>query len=98
MVQIQELQDKVNSLNDAKEFYDPEIASISGLSSVPSQLMSIPSPRGLSSRNSCLQLATRNSLATQDTFLKICLLQVNCGQLSSEIKEFGIVFLQIEAN
>ena len=36
-VQIQELQDKVNSLNDAKEFCDPEIASSSGLSHVPSQ-------------------------------------------------------------
>ena len=32
MVQIQELEDKVNSLSDAKEFYDPEIASSSGLS------------------------------------------------------------------
>ena len=30
VVQIQELQDKVNSLNDAKEFYDPETASSSG--------------------------------------------------------------------
>ena len=29
MVQIQELQDKVNFLNDTKEFYDPETASSS---------------------------------------------------------------------
>ena len=34
MVQIQELQDKVNSLNDSREFYDPETASSSGLSHV----------------------------------------------------------------
>ena len=32
MVQIQELQDKVNALSDAKEFYVPETASSSGLS------------------------------------------------------------------
>ena len=31
MVQIQELQDKVNPLNDAKEFYDPETAGNSGV-------------------------------------------------------------------
>ena len=30
MVQIQELPDKVNSVNDAKEFYHPEIASSCG--------------------------------------------------------------------
>ena len=44
MVQIRELQDKVNSLNDAKEFHDPETASGSGLSHVPSQPLIIPSP------------------------------------------------------
>ena len=60
MVQIQELQDEVNSL----EFFDPETASSSGLSHVPSQLVSMPSPRVLISRDSCLQPATRNSLGT----------------------------------
>ena len=62
MAQIQELQDKVNPLNDAKEFYDPETASSSGLSHVPSQPKSIPSPRGMISCDSCLLLDTRNSL------------------------------------
>ena len=33
-------------------------------SPVPSQLMSIASPRGLISRDSCLQPAARNSLGT----------------------------------
>ena len=32
MVEIQELQDKVTFLNDAKDFYDPETAGGSGLS------------------------------------------------------------------
>ena len=41
LVQIPELQDKVNSLNDANEFYDPETASSSGLSHVPSQPLKI---------------------------------------------------------
>ena len=37
-LQIQALQDKVNSLNDSSDFYDPETASSSGLSHVPSHL------------------------------------------------------------
>ena len=41
---------------------DPQIASSSALSHVPSQPMSIPSPRGSISRDSYLQLVTRNSL------------------------------------
>ena len=64
MVQILELQDKVTSLNDAKEFYDPETASSSGLFFVPGQPMSVPSPRGLISRDSCLQSDTRKSLGS----------------------------------
>ena len=64
MTQIQELQDKENSSTDAKEFCDPETASSSGLSYVPSQPVSIPSPRGMISRDSCVQLDTRNSLGT----------------------------------
>ena len=64
MVQIQELQDRVNSLNDAKELCDPETASSSGLSHVPSQPMSIPSPGGTINRDSCLQPDTRKSLGT----------------------------------
>ena len=33
--QIQDLQDKVNALNEEKEFYDPETASRSGMSHFP---------------------------------------------------------------
>ena len=61
MVQIQELQHKVNSPNDAREFFDPVTASSFGSSHVPSQPMSIPSLRELISHDSCLQLDTRNS-------------------------------------
>ena len=55
---------KVNSLNDAKEFYDFETARSSGLSHVLSHRVSNPSPRGLISRTFCLQLASRNSFGT----------------------------------
>ena len=64
MVQIQELQDKVTSVDDAKEFYDPETACCSRLSHIPNQSISVPSPRRIISRDSWLQLATRNSLGT----------------------------------
>ena len=63
-VQIQELQDKANSLNDLREFNDPEMASSSGLFHVPSQPMSTPSAPGMLSRDSCQQLDTRNSFGT----------------------------------
>ena len=45
--QIQDLQDKVNALKEEKGFYAPETASSSGMSDVPSQLPTIPSPRGM---------------------------------------------------
>ena len=64
LAQIQKLQEKVNSLNDAKEFYDPGTASSSGMSHVPSQSLSFPRPRGLISRDSCLPHGTRNSMGT----------------------------------
>ena len=64
LFQSPELQDKVNSLNDAKEFYDPETASSAGFSNVPSQPVSIPSPRGMISRDCCLPHDTRNSMGS----------------------------------
>ena len=63
-VQIQELQDKVNSLNESSEFYDLETASSFRLSHVPSHSNSIQSPHGMLSRDSGLQPDTRNSSGT----------------------------------
>ena len=62
--QIQELQDKVNSLNEEKEFCALETAISSGMFHVHNQPSSIPSPRGMIGRDSCLQPDTRNSLGT----------------------------------
>ena len=45
LTQFQDLQYKVNSLSDAREFYDPETGSSSGATHVPSQPSTIPSPR-----------------------------------------------------
>ena len=47
MAQIRELQNKVNSLSDAREFYDPESASSSGATHVPDRTSTIRSPRTL---------------------------------------------------
>ena len=64
VAQVQELQDKANFSNDAKQFNDPESASSSGLSRVPSQPTSIPSPRGMICRDSGLPHCTRYSTNT----------------------------------
>ena len=48
MAQILELQNKVNSLSDAREFYDPESGSKSGAAThVPDRTSTILSPRTL---------------------------------------------------
>ena len=54
----------MKSLNDARIFHDPETASSSGASHVPSQLLSIPSPRGTISRDFCLPHETRNPVGS----------------------------------
>ena len=62
-------------------FYDPETASSSGASHVPSQLLNIPSPRGMHSRDSGLPHDTRNTV----TFLKAYLPEMDHPQFSSRI-------------
>ena len=86
VVHAQELQDKVNSLSDVKEFYYLETASSSEFSNVPSQPVNIPSPRGLTSHDSCLQLATRNSLGTSGHVFEGSVLEVNHRQHSAKIQ------------
>ena len=64
LTQIQDLQNKVNSLADATEFYDTKTASRSGASHVPSQPLIFPSPRGMLSRDSGLPHDARNTMGT----------------------------------
>ena len=65
--------------NEEKEFYDPETAKSFGMSHVSSQPSSIASPRGMTSRDSCLPHYSRNSMGTSGNvfffFLKIHLLK-----------------------
>ena len=70
LAQIQDLQNKVDSSNYGREFYDPETASSSGKSHVPNQPLRIPSPRGIIRRDSCLPHDTRNSMGTTGHHLK----------------------------
>ena len=61
---IRTLQDPVNALSEDKELCDPETASSSGMSHVPSQPSRMPSPRGMLSSDSGLPHCTRNSVGT----------------------------------
>ena len=60
--QIQELQERVNLMNDSREFQDVESACSGRLSTVPSQPAVVPSPRGMPSRDQSLRLDTWNLL------------------------------------
>ena len=59
MVQIRELQNKVNSLSDARKFYDPESGSSSGATYVPGQPSTLPSPKTMPRCDSGLLHDTR---------------------------------------
>ena len=54
LTQIQDLQNNVNSLSDAKELYDPASGSSSGATHVPIKPSTIPSPRTMPCRDSGL--------------------------------------------
>ena len=64
LTQIQDLQNKVNSLSDARELHDPEMARSSGASHVPSQKLTMSSPGGVPRCDSGLPLDTRNFMGT----------------------------------
>ena len=90
--QNQELQDEANySMNGEKEVYDPETASRSGMSHVPSQPLSIPSPRGMISRDPCLPHDTRNAMGTSGNVFEDL-----PAQAEPTPQDFGIIFLRIE--
>ena len=73
--QICTLQDKVNVLNEEKEFYDPETGSNSGMSHVPSQPLRVPSPRGMLSRELDCRTFHGTRWVVQEMFLRIHLLK-----------------------
>ena len=60
VAQIRDLQNKVNSLSDAREFYDPESGSSSGATHAPDQTSTILSSRTLLRCDSGLPQNTQN--------------------------------------
>ena len=76
MVQIQDLQKKVNSLSDAREFYDPESRSSSGATHVPDQTSTILSSRTLPRCDSGWETFLNDHLLNKDNL--------------QQFKEFGI--------
>ena len=85
--QLQELQDQVNSLKEAKEFHDPDTASSSGASHVPTQPLVIPSSREVLGRDSGLPTASRDTMGNSGNYLETKQLENDLPQLSSEIRE-----------
>ena len=70
MAQIRELQNKVNSLSDAREFYDPESGSSSGATHVPDRTSTILSPRTLPRCDSGLPRDTLNGTGITENVLE----------------------------
>ena len=89
MAQIRDLQNKVNSLSDARDFYDPESGSSSGATHVLSQPSTISSPRTLPRCESGLPRETQNFCTT------ICSRRSIFYNLH-QCKEFGIILSGIE--
>ena len=83
MAQIEDLQDKVNSLNDAREFFVPETASTSGVSHVPSQPMS----KWLAAFLAC-SLKHGIHWVLQETIMEVYFLEVDRPQHSSRCRRF----------
>ena len=62
--QIQELQERMNQINDSREVHDVESICSAKLFHVPSQLAIVPSLGGMLSRDPCLRPETWNLLGT----------------------------------
>ena len=72
LTQFKDSHNKANSLSDASEFYDPESASSSGATHVPSQPCTIPSPKTMPCRGSGLPHDTRNIVGSSgDVFERL---------------------------
>ena len=70
LTQIQDLQNKVHPLSDAREIHDFETASSSGTTHVPSQASTVPSPRTMTCRDSGLPHDARILWVLQETFFE----------------------------
>ena len=75
LTQIQELQNNVSSLSDAREFYDPESGSSSGATHVPDRTSTILSSRTLPRCDSGLPRNTLNGTSITGNVLERQLVQ-----------------------
>ena len=75
--QLQEIQEQMNSMNDAGECQEVESNYSGRLSYVSSQHAMIPSSRSMLSRDKRLPLDTWNTSGLQETFLVINFLSLN---------------------
>ena len=86
----QDLQNKVNSLSDAKELSDPETASSSGATHVPGQPFSIPSPRTMPCRDSGLPHKKLNIMGSSgNVFERLPAREEQTSTLFSGSKDLG---------
>ena len=93
-IRVVSLQEKGNSLSDAREFHDPETASGSGASHVTSPLVTIPSSRTMLCRDSGLPPDTRNTLGIYGTrFLNDHLLDKDNFKISLKIQRIWHLLL-----
>ena len=75
LAQIQDLQDKVSSLTDARGFYDPETASSSGATHVPSRPLLFRVLEESSAAILACRLIHGIHRVPQETFLSVYLLE-----------------------
>ena len=80
--QIQELQDRVNLMNDSREFQDVESVCSGKLSHVPSQPAVVPSPRCMLSRDQSLRPDTWNLLGTSGNVFESPLAPIDSSSTS----------------
>ena len=100
LTQVQDLLNQVNSLSDAREFYDTETASGSGANHVPSQPSTIPSPRTMPCRDSGLPHTTPAHHTEHHGYIRKRFWTATCSRRTTlcilqQFKEFGILFSRI---
>ena len=76
-------------------FYDPETASNTGTSHVPSQPLNILSPGGMLSRDSGLPQDTRNITGTSGNVFERQPAREGRTSTLQQVQEFGILFSRI---
>ena len=95
--QIQELQERMNFMNDSREFQDVEVICSGKLSHVPRQSAIVPSLGGMLSRDQSLRLDTWNLLGTSGNVFDSPRAVIDSSQIPcKELFTLRIKVLQVE--